>query len=152
MNWETWQRAVELDGSSLWDVYVLGTDRGDWQRLLDWLRGSGLPLSFQGGASPGPLPQDVGEIFAGLDGGWAYTLFIDPDGMRVNTHFFIEEEIELDIGPRDVRSELELDRLQAFLTGIAKLLDRTVLVTPENGQECPWFSIAPNGSARCCFV
>src|SRR5687768_3264409 len=152
MDWEAWQRAVELDGSNLWDVYVLGTDRSDWQRLLDWLRGSGIPLAFKRGGASEAVPHDVGDAFVQQDHQETCTLFIDPDGMRVNTHFFIEGEIELDLGPRDVRNEHDLGRLQALLTSIAGLLGKTVLITPENGQEHPWFEIAPNGETRSCLA
>jgi hypothetical protein len=152
MDWEAWQRASDLDGSNLWDVYVLGTDRNDWQRLLDWLRGTGLPMPFRGAASSASLPPDVGTIFAERAEGWTHTLCIDPQGVNVNTHFFIEEEVEFDLRPRDVHDAIELARLQAFLVCIAKMLDQTVLVTPENDKEHPWFEIAPNGATRSCFV
>jgi hypothetical protein len=148
MDWETWQRAVELDGSSLWDVYVLGTDRSDWQGLLDWLHESRIPLSFERGGVSEAAPLDVGDAFAQQEYQDTCTMFIDPAGMRVNTHFFIEEEIELDIDPRDVRGGHDLARLQAFLTRIAGLLGKTVLITPENGQDTPWFEIAPEGPTQ----
>lgn len=150
MNLETWQRAAELDGASIWDVYVLHTNRSEWQRLLDWLRGSGLPLTFSGPTPTDALPRDVGEIFA-WHADWICTLSIDPNGMHVNTHFFVEHEIEFNIGPRDFQSERELARLREFLTGIARLLDKTVFVSPENLQEHPLFEIRPDGSTRSCF-
>jgi hypothetical protein len=145
---EAWLGAVELDGDSLWDVYLLGTDRGDWQRLLDWLRGSGIPLSFIRGAASEAVPDDVIDAFALREDQDTCTLFIDPNGIRINTHFFIESEIELDLDPRDVRNASDLTRLQVFLTCIAGLLGRPVLITPENGQDVPWFEIAPDGLTR----
>ncbi|MFN8636100.1 MAG: hypothetical protein U0893_19805 [Chloroflexota bacterium] len=108
-------------------------------------------VSLEHGGTPEPLPQDVGVIFDGRDAeSMSYTLFIDREGMGVNTHFFIEDEIELDIGPRDFHSETDLARLRDFLTGIAKLLGKTVLVTPENTQQYPFFEIDPDGVTRFC--
>lgn len=145
---EAWQRATQLDGSSVWDVYVLGTDLSDWQRFLDWLRASGLPLSFVRGAASEAVPDEVIDAIAPREDQDICTLSIDPDGMRIYSHFFIESEIELDLDPRDVRNASDLARLQVFLTGMAGLLGKTVLVTPENGQDCPWFEIAPDGATR----
>ena len=148
MNWETWQRAIELDGSSLWDAYVLRTDHSDWQRLLDWLHASGLRLRFERGGVPEPLPFAVDDAFVHHADEETCALFIDLAGVRVNTHFFVGEEIELDIGPREVRSEHDLVRLRDLLTDIATLLGKPVLITPENGQKMPWFEIAPDGATR----
>ena len=148
MTWTAWQQAVEEDGANLWDVYVLDTDRSDWQRLLDWLHESGIPLAFERGGVSEAVPHDVGVTFVQHQDQVTCTLFIDPDGMQINTHFFIEGEIELDLGPRDVRDEHDLARLQRFLTSIAGLLGKSVLVTPENGQQHPMFEVAPNGSTR----
>jgi hypothetical protein len=147
IEWEAWQRAVKEDGGSVWDVYVLDTDRQDWQRLLDFLRGTGLPLSFQRGEITEPLPQDVAHAFWGLYGPCEDTtmLSILLDEMLIKTHFVVDYEVELDIGPREVQSEADLDRLLGFLAAVAQALGKTVLVSSEGFHQYPWLTIEASG-------
>jgi hypothetical protein len=132
------------DGS-LRDIYVLHTSRQDWQRLLDDLHVQGLPMSFRVGEDDdAPVPRAVAEVFA-RQHEESHTLSIKLSGMMLNTHYVIEDEIELDLDPQELQSEDDFARLLAFMKRLARLLDQPAILTPENLQEYPWITVNPDG-------
>jgi hypothetical protein len=141
VDWETCQADFEWDGS-LRDIYVLQTSIVDWDRLLDFLRNSGLPLIYEvDGASP-PLPTGVASIFATRQDA-SPILKVDLRGMWLHSHFFTEDEIEFDLDPREVQDEIALARLLDFMRGVATHLGKTAILTPENWVQSPIFEVRP---------
>lgn len=121
---------------SLQDIYVLNTDARDWQRVIDHVRGGGLPHSFHVDGQPRPLPTAVGDVFR-LREDAVTGLAVDLDGVLVRCHFFDESEIEFDLDPRDVVRSEQADRVLGFVQELADLLCKPVLLTPENDPDHP---------------
>ena len=59
-------------------------------------------------------------------------------------HFFTEEEIECDIDPREIKSQVELDALLAFMKMIGDSVGKQAILTPENFRESAIFLYDPN--------
>jgi len=127
----------EPDGfGSLRDIYVLDADERNWQSVVDWIRTSGLPYAFHLDGKPRPLPAAVQDIFRLRDD--AVTgLSIDLDGVVVRGHFFMPDEIEFDLDPRDVVRPDQADRVLGFVQDLADLLGKPAILTPENDPEHP---------------
>jgi hypothetical protein len=54
---------------------------------------------------------------------------------KLNCHFFVEEEIEFDLDPRDVDGPLEAERIAQFLVVLGRATSKEVRLTHENGPE-----------------
>lgn len=143
LTWESCRDAFEVDGS-LRDIYVLGTDLGDWQRVLNLLREWRLPMVFDVGHVRTAIPDDVAEMFAGPNDDRG-TLKVDLHGIQINSHFFVDYEIEFDVDPREVQDDAALAHLIRFMDGIARRLDKPIILTPENFQERPIITVSPTG-------
>jgi hypothetical protein len=68
-----------------------------------------------------------------------YTVFID--NIQVNAHFFIAEEIENDITPNEINSIDDHNKLMNYMTNLSKVLNKTVVLTPENEADFVLISV-----------
>lgn len=134
------REAFDPDGS-LRDIYIKGTDVEDWQRLIDHLTQS-YKTEFVWLPDQITPPPPVAEIFA-TRSDRAATLRVDISGLRVNTHFFIEDEIELDLDPQEIRGQADVDAVLSFLTELGDLLHREVALTPENAEDVHIYRYRP---------
>lgn len=133
-----------IDGS-LRDVYVLGTDERDWELFVELVRGLPHEYSFDGQATS--LPS-VKELFARRD--VAHLLRIPVGNAHAHCHFFVIDELELDLDPREIQDAASHDLVLGFLAGLADLLAKPLLLAPENGPEHPYLIYDP--SARLWTV
>lgn len=141
-----YEKAFYIDGS-LRDIYVLGTDEQDWQKLLSFLRSGPYALEFFVGDQLTPLPENIEAIFALQDIHMPCPyLHIDKEHLNLNCFFFAHEEIELDLDPQDFQGDIahqQIARLLDFLHAVGQLLNKTVVLTPENDSSSPLFRYDP---------
>ena len=70
----------------------------------------------------------------------AFPIFASvPLCLFANSHFFIEEEIELDVDPREVTTQQHMDSVLKFMAELGSILKHDVILTEENGPEHIWF-------------
>ena len=145
MNWAEYSKAFEWDRS--WrDLYVLHTNTGDWQKLLDFLREGAYPVVFELDGRDLPFPAKAAPLFESR-GEIAPFLRVTVGEIALNCHFFDAHEIEFELDPREVDGEEKLHALFAFMRDVARLLDKAVILTPENAQTSVVFRAAPDGEA-----
>jgi hypothetical protein len=63
--------------------------------------------------------------------------------VMVVCHFFTTDEIEMDVDPREVTSQAELDELLGFLRLVGDTLGRAVILSHESDEEHPFISYEP---------
>jgi len=122
-------------------MYVFNMSRDDWEKFLSVASSRNPTYSFDGEAQS--LPS-VGRLFA--EKGGSHLLAIQVGSASVNCHFFVDSELELDIDPREVRSASQHDQLLEFAEAIASILQKPIVVTPENTPETPLLSFEPSSS------
>ncbi|WP_150427880.1 hypothetical protein [Dechloromonas sp. CZR5] len=127
----------EKDGA-LRDVYVLDTALTDWALLLSLAGKYGYRYLYEG--QDRPLPE-VEKIFTARDG--AHLLSVKLGRVTANCHFFVPDEIELDLDPREVQSDADHYEVLQFLEALAKGTNKKVSVTTENAQDMPYLSYDP---------
>jgi hypothetical protein len=127
-----------FDGS--WrDIYVLNTDVESWKQFLIFV--ATLPHTFEIDRNGAAMP-DLTELLGSQD--HAYLLSIKVGDVALNCHFFDEEQIELDVDPREVRGPAEHDGVFAFMAVMAEVVKKSVILTPENEIENPLVSYEPS--------
>ena len=67
------------------------------------------------------------------------SIFIDK--IQINNHFFIDTEIENDISPKEIKSIDDHNKLIRYMTELSKVLDKKVILTPENEVETILISV-----------
>ena len=121
----------EVDGS-LRDIYVLNTsalEGNRWRNLTPDLGG----FAYSRDGKKAPLPTDVSLIFEDAD--HSHLLRFNLGGPTINTHFFVEDEIEFDFDPREITSQSDLDLVLNFCASIAQNIERDIRITPENVSD-----------------
>lgn len=140
-HWETFKAEFYRDGS-LRDILVSGTNLKDWNRMAEHIAGK-YRFRFSGGWSNSVFPDNLAALFpAGPDSSLTL-LSIDVSGVVLNCHFFTEEEIELDLNPADIDQPSKLQDLFDFMSDIARVLNKDVVMTPEGMPEIPIFRVSP---------
>lgn len=138
---QNYKKAFYVDGS-LRDIYVHGTTEQDWQRLLTFLLSSSYHLEFMVDEQQRQIPAQVEDIFV-LTHDYGVTLSVDETQLALHCHFFTTKEIEFDLDPRNMNNEQRISRLLDFIHTIGRLLNKEVVLTPENASWVPLFRFDP---------
>ena len=137
-NWENIKWIFEPDGWLLRDIYIQDVTLSDWEQLIDFLN---LTYNLKFGEEEliqidkeyviNYLTDNTGEIESKI-------LRIDLDGIDVHCYFFLQDEIQFDIVPKDIKSFSDFGKLEEFMTAISKLLRKQITLT---GENCPKFPL-----------
>ena len=140
MIWEDYKIEFEPDGS-LRDIYIKDVDLSDWQVFIDFIRCIDAALNYFVEGELTELPSSIAEVVVSQD--HPYLLTIGLNGVTVNCHFFLSEEIELDIDPGEVDNEGKANIVFGFMSNVGRVLNKEVILTPENAEEQPIFKYEP---------
>ena len=145
MIWNEYKFEFEPDGS-LRDIYIKGVDLNDWQAFIDFLRGTEATLDYYVEGEPAELPASIAEVV--IDQIHTHLLTIGLDGVAVNCHFFIPEEIELDLDPREIDNESKAMVVFRLMSTVGRTLNKQVILTPENTEGQPIFKYEPGAGIK----
>ena len=129
--WERARAALAPDGG-LFDIVVADTRLGEWDEMLAALAAWGYPLRWSVDGEKHAGFSSAQEAF-NCTREAAVLLAFDLAGILVHAHFFSEEEIELDIDPREIR-ESNIDALTEFMARLGELLQRRVSLAHEGAH------------------
>lgn len=119
------------DSGSLLDIYVFDVGANEWQSVLTFLAANyELHYSEDGVAQPLPPFTTIRRH----QNERATSLKIQLPGFTVNTHFFLENEIEMDVRPEDVDSFERAQAVFMLIKCIARLLEKEVFMTGESSH------------------
>jgi hypothetical protein len=125
------------DGS-LRDIYVQNTEEVHWDRFDRLLNHYERTYTFDGVPLPFPGSQSA---LANREG--SHLLSILLGGPVINCHFFIAQQLEPDISPKEVAGPLDHQRVLAFVENLAEALELPADITPENCEQHPFLTYAP---------
>ena len=142
-NWENIKWIFERDGA-LRDIYVQNVEISDWKNVVDLLN-SEYKLTFG---------IDEMNLSDKIDFEYVKTMFadetgelerksatIDLCGIVVKCYFFLEDQIEFDLWPEDIKTENELNFVLTFLSSLSSKLKKQVTLCGENQPEFPLIKI-----------
>lgn len=135
---------VWYSDGSLRDIYILGVTLSHWQRVVDWLHTTTNPycVEFYLDDELTPLPWDSSTIFEQRNERAAF-LTIDVESVIIYCHFFRRKEIEFNIDPSQVESDQKEEGVTNFMRALGRLLNKEVILTPENRQETSLLTYLP---------
>ena len=129
MDWTSCREAFHQDGS-LRDIYVWGTGEGDWNLFLSLVQSSGFAFRYTRDGEESGMPSCPADILR--DHTCAHNLTIDVNGVELACRFFTQDEIELDLDPRQVTSQRSLEAVLGFMEDLGSHLSKDVILTEEN--------------------
>ena len=130
------------EDGSLRDVYVLKTSDCELNAFLEYVRPMVSEGGFYMGGEVADLPATYFDVvMASQD--VVSSLSVPVGGGHVNCYFFDCSELELDFRPSDYTDEDNWNTLSSFLQGLADAMEREVVVTAENIQDCVHLRFRP---------
>ena len=137
MNWKELKEKIYYWDGSWRDIYVLHTNRSDWKIWVDYVNENYRIDWFNGKAD-----KDENQIdFTVVEDFWkgnhdlCSTAKVFIDKIQINAHFFDNTEMENDIDPGEFNSIEDHDKLIKYMSDLSILLDKEVILTPENEHE-----------------
>lgn len=142
MQRERYKELFNWDGSIL-DVYVRPATMSDWQHLLTVLHESSYDIRYIVDGDQVPkVPERIEVIFAQRQES-NVALMVDGQNLALMCHFFTPDEIEFDVNPHVIDSQLQLDRLIGFMRAVGGALGKEIILTPENLPNRPLLRFDP---------
>jgi hypothetical protein len=143
MTWQQLQNGIYYVDGSLRDIYVRQTIKDDWLVWADFVN-QNYQISFY--TCGEDIKQDKINIYKVFEH-WdcinknlsTATIFID--NIKINVHFFSEQEIENDIAPTEVRSLNDHVKLVDYMVKVSGALNKKVVLSPENSPEIELIAI-----------
>ncbi len=124
------------DGS-LRDIYVEGTNFKDWRAFLGGIqkRKENFGYAIVGTDDWKNEIPPIEELFRIYKEETPGKIRFQIGNATAMCLFFVEDEIELDVDPREFRSHEDLEALLDFLRWLGELLSRDVLLCHENAKD-----------------
>lgn len=127
MDWKRIQEKILYWDGSWRDIYFQGTNDQDWDKFLDFIGKSNLKYELTLGVAVSEiLPYSEIKEFE------SKILRIWVDDILIACHFFCDEEIEMDIDPREVKNIESWNNLINVLKNLSRYIGIKGKITPEN--------------------
>lgn len=139
-NWNDIKWIFEPDGV-LRDIYIQDITLLHWEKLIDFLNFN-YDLKFGENDSNqidkeyviNYLNDETGEMES-------KTLRINLNGINIHCYFFLPDQIEFDIDPKEINTINDFESIEKFMISISKTLNNQVTLTGENSPEFPLFKV-----------
>lgn len=128
----------ERDGS-LRDIYVQNTEAVHWKRFDQLLSHYKFSYTFDGVVAPFPGSHRVLE---NRKGSHVLSIFLNGP-VQICCLFFIAEQLELDISPKEITGSAEHEQVLSFVENLAAALELSADITPENSEQIPFLTYEP---------
>ena len=138
--WSEVRREFDVDGS-LRDIYIENIDLSEWDVFITALKQSEYKFQFSHGELECDLPNSIAKIKALQEANPTILSIWLSDDIKINCHFFMGSEIELDVSPSDIQSLGSYAKLVKFLDWLSSTMSRVVKVTHEGAQEQVIFNV-----------
>lgn len=129
--------ALRPDGS-LRDLLILETTLDDWRALMDFVRSAGYRTGFERDGEVAEMPSDVAALFTAAGREHTYLWRIHHGGIDIHCHFFELSKIDMNVHPREIKSDAEIDALVDFIFLVGKHLRRDVLLAKDGWEPPLW--------------
>ncbi|MCF6407330.1 hypothetical protein L3C95_30830 [Chitinophaga filiformis] len=147
MTWTELKHEIYYRDGSLRDMLVLRADRQDWKKWIDYVNENYRVKWYNGKVDRYEDRIDIGIIEEYWNGehdlSSIASVFIDE--IVINAYLADESEIENDICPKEFDSLKDHEKLMKFMTDLARILDKEVILTPENEKETVLIRIEQGG-------
>ncbi|MCB9305262.1 MAG: hypothetical protein H6565_01565 [Lewinellaceae bacterium] len=140
-NWQDIKWIFEPDGA-LRDIYVQEVSLNDWKKIIDLIN-KGYKVNYSGTNQINKsyvveyLTDETGEIESK-----SASIFLGE--IRLNCHFFLEDQIEFDVDPKEVNSLEDFELIENFMVDVSKSIDNQITLTDENNPKFPLVKIDSN--------
>ena len=124
-----------MQDGSLRDVYFTDIGADGWSKFIQFA--STYRLTYKADGEDAEFPG-VEEVFRLRDTSHCLSIWICD--AAANCHFFLKDEIELDLDPREIIDHKEHDALLDFIEMAASAVGVNASITPEGTENSPFMT------------
>jgi hypothetical protein len=140
-NWKDIKWIFEPD-SALRDIYVQEVSVDDWKKILDLINEKykviyGETNQINKNYVIEYLTDETGEIESK-----SASIFLGE--IRLNCYFFLKDQIEFDLDPKEVNSIEDFELIENFMVDVSKSIDNQISLTDEDNTKFPLVKIDSN--------
>lgn len=137
-NWSDIKWIFESDGS-LRDIYVQDVSWTDWEIVIELLNKQ-YQLTCAGISQIDK--KYVFEYLTGESRNKGVSIAeIQLEGIRVHCYFFLMDQIEFDVNPKEINSIQDFEKLEALMIDVSKATEKQVTLTGESNPTFPLIKI-----------
>ena len=144
MNWQQLKDKIYYLDGSLRDIYVPVTTRHDWIIWANYVNSKYKTSFYTYETEITEEKINIHQVFEIWDGrqdnSSEASIFID--NILIKCYFFADLEIENDITPIEINSNDDHRKLIEYMSGISNVLNKRVILTPENSPEIELVSVS----------
>jgi len=126
-----YRKVFTPDDGALLELRVFGTNLNGWESLIAFLSGNYLVIYSEDGIET-PLPE--AKIIFLRRAEKTVMLEVMLLGFTVNCHFFLIDQIQMNLLPENINTKAKADPVFELMTQISSLLGKDVFLTPEFGD------------------
>ncbi len=143
MNWVTLKDKVYYLDGSLRDIIVSNTTKDDWKIWVDFINKNYKTSFYVYETEKATDKIDYSKMLDYWNGktDCAAMITIYLDNIIIKCNFFDPQEIENDIAPKEFISIADHKLLMTYMKGLSKVLNKKVILTPENSKEVILLSV-----------
>ena len=130
ISWNQIEKDLKADGS-LRDIYFFDSTVEIWNSFIAAVLNSEFNFNFYKDGEACEIYTDFSNIFKEREN-TSLMLSVEKGGVSFNCHFFTEDEIELDISPKEVNGQPSLNIVLEFMAYFSKAIGLPCVLTYEN--------------------
>lgn len=143
--WENCRADFAFDGAFV-DLVAPGTGSAEWEVFWASLRSGQFGLKAFRDGEPIPLPDSLAWVYSEQEVAWVVVSVL-AGSVTANCHFH-GGDLELDIDPREVTSEVAFDAVLTIMRFIADAIRLPVFAVAEGGTPAfAFLRVSPDGEA-----
>lgn len=139
-SWNDIKWIFEPDGSLI-DIYVQDVSIDDWEKLIDLLNSRySLRVTIPGSETVlNQIDKEHAVQYLTDKSGEtkSISVMIDLNKVSLNCHFFLPDQIEMDIDPNEVNSIRDFQTIEKFMEEVSRVLNNQVTLAGENTPIFP---------------
>jgi hypothetical protein len=146
-DWNDIKWIFEPNGALI-DIYVQEVSANDWGKIIDLINKNYEVYFGETGESKNNQKIDKKYVIEYLTDHSGEKVIksasIVLDQIRLNCHFFLKDQIEFDIDPKEINSIEDFELIENFMMEISKTTHNQVTLTNENRPDFPLIKIDVN--------
>ncbi|WP_341226910.1 hypothetical protein [uncultured Arcticibacterium sp.] len=140
-NWKDIKWIFEPDGSLI-DLYVQEVSLNDWKKVIRLLNKKfKVKYNETNQIDENYLIKYLTDMVGEMESKSA-SIFLNE--IQINCHFFLSDQIEFDIDPKEINSISDFESIEKFMIDISTEVDNQVILTGENNPKFPLVKIDSN--------
>lgn len=144
MNWQRLHDELYYVDGTWRDIYVKEITEDDWRNWIIFVNDN-YEVEFYNGLKQATEKQidfkTVSDYWAGKHPNLSCATFL-LDGIKINCRNFFLTEIENDFDPKEIDFITNHETIIKYMSNVSKLLNKTVVMTPENLPSQPYVSVS----------